>query len=281
MKDNHSYVKPDKPGEEGVVLVLVISVVILLVGLIILYSSYSDKSQAEYLASIQNTTIDKIRQDYEALDQKTKSSSEPIPLGLYEIKGDVKSELKTPHGGNVTIYYIYDKIRLYEKEEENNQGHMVCEKNRQLLEGERKTTQFWLNDGTGSMAILPEKATFHGVIEVADEIKGESFRPQLGHSIKCRDEYIRYEESYLPVDKPITVIGTVYVKNEQLYMDKGESSDFIISANDREVMVNQLNASSGKWTWLGILLTIIGGVQLILVGVYYIQKKMSKKGHQR
>ncbi|MBR4984162.1 MAG: hypothetical protein IKY83_00275 [Proteobacteria bacterium] len=250
---------------------------LLAMGILLVFVSTRSESQCAFIDNIRVVTIDKIQQDYNALDPSVKSSSDPVVVGNYEIKGTATTTLKTPFSRTPCIRYSYELIESYEeyeKDEDTKLREWVKKEHRKPTE--ERTRAFDLDDGTGVINVDPDGATFFGaqtnVKEVSDGLENEKI-PDI-HLISNR-----HEETYMSVEDPITVLGTVYAWHGTLQMKKAPSSFLIVSTwNHYNIRLQMDDAGNGQF-WAGIIFLILSGIPVVIVIVSVIRRR--KRGVRR
>ena len=79
----------------------------------------------------------------------------------------------------------------------------------------------------------------------------------------------------MPIDMPITVIGTVYAKNGQLFLEKGDSQ-LIVSTIDYDELSGNLKENHNASFWISIVCIVIGGIPLLLLILAWIIEVIEK-----
>jgi hypothetical protein len=176
-----------------------------------------------------------------------------------EVKGRIRAVefLRAPMSGQPCVWYqSTKKMRINDYDEMLE----VMKERVEVLEEKIDFKRFHVEDATGKILILPEGAKVEGKMVVQKEkrhhVQDEGFlsslrltRPEA--KILADIE----EESILPVDEPVYVLGEASMNGEHIrnYLQKDDSSDFFISIRTEEEMVAHAKRQIG----LGLLIMLL------------------------
>lgn len=211
------------------------------------------------------------------IDDLPTSKTWGVFIGLTELKGTAKTEtpLTSYLTGKQCVQYAWHIeehwMRTVVETYRDAQGHMQTrirtESGWKKVAGDDQSIPFYLQDDTGIIRILPEKASIHG-IRTFDETcsrdnplyfgKGPS--AEIANSTHRR----RFEETAIPLDAMLYVLGQARERQDiiaaEIAYDKNAPM-FMISTNTEK----QISKSYGRWFWFWLVFGLILAVAGIVV----------------
>ena len=200
---------------------------------------------------------------------KTKSGpvKEIIEGNQVEVQGKITADnpLQTPFSKQDCVYYEYELEK--EVEERDKEGRITH--NWERVKSDEESIPFFVEDETGKVKILPDKAKiearslgekFIGRGESPDDsIMGKIF------NFVSNDNY-KAEESALSLGLQVYIYGQAVKTSEGMAIQKGEG-DFIISYKTEEQVEKSVGRSATVLKVLGYL-GIIGGIALTVYSFF-------------
>ena len=145
---------------------------------------------------------------------------------------------------------------------------------REPISSESDACAFDLRDDSGAMTILPEGASYDGLISSVSKFeKGERGRLKFGRFTYKVDELplgkrlvgYHYSEKIIPLDRKLTVVGEASDKMEQVAIRKGDDQ-LLISTRSREEIVTS-GRKSAKFLAIVSAVFGVGGGLLVIFGL--------------
>ena len=177
----------------------------------------------------------------------------------------------------------YFEMRVTRKYEEpywtkDNQGRQIQRTRTQTetINTNKASTRFHLVDDSGKVLVDPEQAELDHLTQTVSKFEsshqpvaafGTFSLPLTGATMGHRTLGYEYTEKILPIDRPLTVIGTFNDKMGEPAMRHVKGAKLTISTRSQEEIVNSARKTSTVLTVIagisgvgGLLLTILGAV---------------------
>lgn len=114
---------------------------------------------------------------------------------------------------------------------------------------------FEVEDASGRVAVLVERATVEGIVAVerfepfVDKHEGESFARKALRNLTAKDDTLgfRYREMHLPLDRHIYVLGVTTAEGAVGAPPADVKQSFIVSTKSEEERIEELSKTA-KWT---------------------------------
>ncbi len=134
---------------------------------------------------------------------------------------------------------------------------------------------FELEDESGRVAVLVERATVEGIVAVerfepfVDKHEGESFAKKALRNLTAKDDTLgfRYREMHLPLDRHIYVLGVTTAEGAVGAPPEDATQSFIVSTKSEEERIEELSKTA-KWTLIAGLVCALLAVASF-AGAYY------------
>jgi hypothetical protein len=265
---------------------LIAGVVLLIVGVVLFFLRRSQEGKLQAITSTESATVGQLTQAANELaGQKGQAGGF---RRLVDMSGTIRNEkpLTSEIAQQPCVYYKMTVWREYEE--------TYWETNSQTNEQERKTRRssdvvssnsqrlpFYLEDATGRIPVNPEGADIDAIkvvdrFEPADTMVAigniGSFRldvnlPSWGNT-NHRVLGYKFEESILPMDRQVYVLGEAVDADGRLALQKPseKGKKFIISLKSEEELIRSAG-SSIRWLTAGAAGSGAIGVILIVVGL--------------
>ena len=192
------------------------------------------------------------------------------------LKSPLKSEECVFHESTVTWEYE----ETVTKTDEDGKRTTEKEKHSETLSSERQSVPFMIKDSTGMVMVEPDRADLE-TLDVVNEFQPDQPRGGLlsygafsldvspyGRRSGRRTIGYRYQESILPLDRKVLVVGMVSDQTGELVIQKPLKSDkkFIISLKNDEALTESAKQGA-KQAFYGMVGCGVLGVIFILLGV--------------
>ena len=162
--------------------------------------------------------------------------------------------LRSEHKQEPCVHYVSTVTREYE--EKNEEGKL--EHKTEQVSSNRRFTQFWLKDDTGSILVNPDGAAIDTVV-IMDEFRQERSGSTLGY---------RYAESVLPLGQAVLVVGAVSDATGQVVIGQPVQADhrYLISIKDEELLATATSRNAQN-TGIAMFICLGLGTALMIWGL--------------
>jgi hypothetical protein len=209
-----------------------------------------------------------------------------------ELKGKLVSDepVRGELSGQDVAIYEAKVVRVIEtrRERRDDEGHVTVSwvKSNETLSSNRREASFYLEDDSGRVRVLPAGAEIQ-LDPIVERFEAPSAVEQLGgsqlslgigsfsmslsggvHGDQRRTLGYRFEERILPLNRDVYVLGEVADTSDGLVLRAGSTKDdpFVISLKTEAELVRSKEASA-KWLRLGAIVSLIGGIALVVMGL--------------
>lgn len=260
---------------------IVVGIIFFVISGILLAIWAFQRSKLKKMAAIETSTA-----------QELKNRAQSKPAGgfteVVELKGAIEcdSPLTSELAKEECVYYAMEVIRKYDETyyETDSKTNERVEKTREGTEtvaSNKRSTRFWVNDGTGRVLVDPEGADMDAEkavekFEFDDEDEPDAavsiggLKVGFSFNININDNKrtigFTYRESVLPVGHDVYILGEAANDSGEVMIRKSGNwkDNYIISHRSEEELARSASSQS-KWLFVGAMACdVIGAVLLVL-----------------
>lgn len=262
---------------------IIIGVILLIAGLILFFVQKNQKNKAFCIRVAKSISVTEMKDMASEIAKEIGGGNwrEYVKLsGVIECDRPLTSELRQ----EPCVHYNMSVRREYEervtRRDSDGKTRQETQRGSEVIASNQQSIPFMLRDQTGIVEVNPNDADIE-TVKVLEEFRQENAVGGLlsfgGFSLALGDRFMgggrrtlgyRYCESILPIQRRVTVVGTVSDSAGRLTLQKPDESDrkFIISLKTEEELVKKADqgAALAFYSMLGCL---IGGGILVVIGL--------------
>ena len=239
----------------------IFGIILLVVGLILFFVQRQQKQRLFSLKSARSITAAELADTAAAVASEIGGGSWRDYVKLWgEVVAD--SPLHSEHKQEPCVHYISKVIREFEEtvKTRTKEGAIktVRQRKSETITNHHQSIPFLIRDRTGMIKIDPDGANIE-TVAILDEFRPEHSGKTLGY---------RYQESILPVGRPILVVGAVSDLTGEVIIGKPVKSahKYIISLRDDEHLATA-TARHAQITFYGMVGCLCLGALLLILGL--------------
>ena len=252
--------------------------------------------RANARAALMATTDTKKLSDLQSLVDEVRAELGGDAESGYSEYCELKGKLSAPapvrgelSGEDVAIYDT-QVVRVIEtrRERRDDNGHVTVtwDKSNETLSSNRREAEFYLDDGTGRVRVLPSGAEMEldTIVErfeapaAVEYDAGSQLSLRVGgfslavggrmHGSQRRTIGYRFVERVLPLDRAVYVLGEVADTSDGLVLRAAtsEQGPYVISLKSEAELI-QAKQSSAKWLRIGAIVSGVAGIALAVIGL--------------
>lgn len=250
--------------------------ILLVLGIILIVVYVRSKRRAGYLIAARASKIGE-------LASAASTVASEIEGGDYrqfaELTGDVicPTPLTSPLAELPCLYYSMSISRRYEEDyyTQDSKGNRVrrTRTGSEIMSSESQQVDFTLNDGSGQLGVTVQSVDYDGLQETVDRfVPGEQRggRLQMGRfslsirgvGMNRRTLGYQYDETILPLDRRLTVVGEVSDARGALHCGTG-GPVFIVSTRTKKEMIGSAEKTA-KFTSIASGICLLAGIGLLI-----------------
>lgn len=262
---------------------VVLGVILLIVGIILFFVQRDQKIRARSLRLARKVTTTELQSMATAVADEIGGGDwrDYVKLwGDIHVESPLLSELKQ----QPCVHYSFSVLREYEEtiKEKNEDGQTVTRVQRgsETLSNHSQSVPFYLVDRDGKVLVNPEGADIDTVEIVNDFQPGDpaggllsygTFRRTLSVGLGISNRRTlgyRYQESILPLGRPILVVGEAGDQTGTVAIAKplDDKQHFIIGLKPDDALAKEADRNA-QWALWGMIGSLIGGVVLTILGL--------------
>lgn len=250
--------------------------ILLALGVILIFVYVRSKRRAGYLIAARASKVGE-------LESTASTVASEIDGGGFrhfaELTGQVvcPAPLTSPLAEVPCLFYSMSITRRYEEDyyTQDKNGNRVrrTRTGTEIMSSESQQVDFSLDDGTGQLPIKTQGADFDGLVETIDRfVPGNARGGQIrmgrfslsigGIGSNRRTLGYQYDESILPLDRRLTVVGEV--SDARGALDCGTGGPvFVLSTRTKKELIGSAETTA-KWTSIFSGLCLLGGIGLLI-----------------
>jgi hypothetical protein len=209
-------------------------------------------------------------------------------LQYSEVKGIARcdSPLSAEISGQNVVHYKtlvsqeYEET-YYERDSQTGREERRTRRNSETVASSERSAEFWVEDATGRIRVIPAGASFDTLTSVdrfepgppssGASVSLGGIQINLGGALATSNRQVlglRYHEDVIPVDARVYVIGEATTRSGELaiQMPTGKDQRFMISVRTEEEIVRSAR-NAVTWLTYGSIATGCLGVVLVVLGI--------------
>jgi len=203
------------------------------------------------------------------IDDLPTSKMQGVFIGLTELKGTTKSEnpLTSYLAGSQCVQYTWHTeehwsrtvVETYRDPQGRMQTRTRVESGWTTVASDNQSIPFYLQDDTGIIRILPDKASIHGIATFDETCSRDNplyFGKGTASEIANSNHRRRFQETAIPLDAMLYVLGQARERQDivaaEIAYDKN-APIFMISTSTEK----QISISYSRWFWFWLILGLI------------------------
>ncbi|MBI4318194.1 MAG: E3 ubiquitin ligase family protein [Chloroflexi bacterium] len=254
-----------------------------IVGVVLALVRRSQQAKLQAIASTETSTVQELSSLASSVNNELQSIGQAGGTGfrqMAELKGVIRSDspLTSEVANQPCVYYKMEVRREYEESQyDSEKGRHETRRTSETLSNNSQHVPFWLEDATGRILVQPAGAQidaqkvvdrFEPAQAIGGTISFGAFSLAIGGGGAGRTLGYRFEESILPLDRAVYLLGEASTSSGSLAiqkpLDKGKR--FIISVKSEEELMRS-TGSAVMWLLAGAIGSGVVGVALVAAGM--------------
>lgn len=213
--------------------------------------------------------------------QSVSSATLPADGSLVEMSGtgslDERQMLRAPESGTSCLWFRSKVTHHWTEYDRSSQHGSSTQHRSQVVQDYSSTQPFWLQDGEGYAAILPEGAEVDQARKAWDQRQERGWEDQrdwgslggiLGGSISFgshqHSSYYQVEEWVIQAGTPLYVVGAGTRSGDHPAIGRREKGKFVISTRSESALEEASGKSAQRARLASMICGGLGGVCLLL-----------------